>query len=172
MVDQAAICHIKGYIHTFHMRHISIIWYIRLHSYQSHTRLSLICLVLSVRVTNPSALCLSVTTSVRRIYISKELLSFSKSSLNVWVSSTVGENKLARRCTGKLCVMANTKTFHILLCLEGFSSAVGMSLRKQQISCVRTESLHECSTMSPNLVPHTNTNSPFSSQSWRHTGMA
>ena len=45
MVYQATICHIKGYIHTFHMRHISIIWYIRLQSYQSHTPLSLIGLV-------------------------------------------------------------------------------------------------------------------------------
>ena len=45
VVDQATICHIKGYIHTFHMGHISIIWYIGLQSYQSHTRLLLIGLV-------------------------------------------------------------------------------------------------------------------------------
>ena len=45
MVDQGTICHIKGYIHTFHIRLISIIWYIRLQSYQSHTPLSLIGLV-------------------------------------------------------------------------------------------------------------------------------
>ena len=45
-VDQAAICHIKGYVHTFHMRHMSIIWYMRLQSYQSHTPLLLIGLVI------------------------------------------------------------------------------------------------------------------------------
>ena len=45
VAGQAAISHMKGDIHSFQMRHIPIIYYMRLQRYQSRTRLFLIGLV-------------------------------------------------------------------------------------------------------------------------------
>ena len=53
VADQATIQPIEGDMYIFHMRHISIMWYMRLQSNQSHTWLSIIGLVLSTTDVQP-----------------------------------------------------------------------------------------------------------------------